>query len=111
MINLILDRCLEEIRAGRATVADCLAEYPDFEDELEPLLRLALQLGSVPDIQPSTAFRLKTRARLLSLPDPPPAEDLRRRLRKRGRIPGVARIFERLKRLLRGSIHAVTLFL
>ena len=109
MINMILDRCLEEIHAGRATVADCLAQYPDFEDELEPLLRLALQLGSVPDIEPSTAFRLKTRARLLSLPDPPPVEDLPQRLRKRG-IPGVAKIFERLKRLLRGSIHAVTLF-
>lgn len=82
MIDLILDECLEEIRTGRATVAACLAKYPDLRDELEPLLSLALELGRVQEVKPSAAFRSKTRSRLLGLPTPQPSAGFGQRLKK-----------------------------
>lgn len=81
MIDLILDECLEAIRTGRATVAACLAKYPDFRDELEPLLALAVELGRAQDIKPSAAFKVKTRARLLRLPAPHPSTGFGQRLK------------------------------
>ncbi len=68
MIDLILDECLNEIHAGRATLADCLAKYPDQADELAPLLELGVALNHVPEVQPSLAFQQATRARLMQLP-------------------------------------------
>lgn len=68
MINVILDQCLEMIRAGRATVAECLARYPDSALELAPLLDMALAIESIPDVRPSSDFRQTMRAYLLHLP-------------------------------------------
>ena len=61
MIESILDECLEEIRAGRATVAACLARYPEYADDLKPLLEVALALEQVPDVKPSEEFKRSTR--------------------------------------------------
>jgi hypothetical protein len=69
MIEIILDRCLEEIHAKRATVAECLARYPDL-GELGPLLEMALAIERVPDVTPSDEFRRQTRERLLHAADP-----------------------------------------
>ena len=68
--DTILDQCLADIRAKRATVADCLARYPDGADELKPLLEMAAALEDVPDVQPAAAFKQATRARLLRLQPP-----------------------------------------
>ncbi len=68
MINVILDQCLEKIRARRATVAECLARYPDCAFELGPLLDMALALESVPEVKPSASFKQTMRAFLLHLP-------------------------------------------
>ncbi len=68
MIHVILDQCLERIRAQRATVAECLARYPDFALELAPLLDMALAIESLPDVKPSGDFRQTMRAFLLHLP-------------------------------------------
>ncbi len=68
MINVILDKCLEKIRAGRATVAECLARYPDCALELAPLLDMALAIESIPDVKPSSNFKQTMRAYLLHLP-------------------------------------------
>jgi hypothetical protein len=68
MINVILDQCLEKIRAGRATVAECLARYPDCALELAPLLNMALAIESIPDVRPSGSFKQTMRAYLLHLP-------------------------------------------
>ncbi len=40
----VLATCLDDIRAGRRTPAECLAAYPDLRGSLEPLLRTALQI-------------------------------------------------------------------
>ncbi len=71
MIDLILDECLNDIRAGRATLAECLAKYPDQAEELAPLLELGSALTQVSDVLPSPAFQQATRARLLQLPQQP----------------------------------------
>ncbi len=70
MIEEILDQCLKDISAKRATLADCLKKYPQYADELAPLLETALALKAMPDVQPSRAFKLKTRARLTQLSRP-----------------------------------------
>ncbi len=68
MINMILDQCLERIRAGQATAAECLARYPDFALELAPLLDMALAIEALPEVKPSTDFRQTMRSFLLHLP-------------------------------------------
>ncbi|MDD4984970.1 MAG: DUF5667 domain-containing protein [Dehalococcoidales bacterium] len=61
----ILVRCIEEIRAGRATLPECLKRYPDARAELEPLLRVALSIKADPDIKPAESFKLQARASLM----------------------------------------------
>lgn len=43
----VLDLCLDEVRAGRRTVDQCLARWPQHAVALEPLLRTASALGSL----------------------------------------------------------------
>ncbi len=68
MIEDILDECLKEIQARRATVDDCLRKYPEYAEELRPLLEIALAVQDVPEIKPSEAFKRATRARLFDTP-------------------------------------------
>ncbi len=72
MIEVILDKCLEEIHARRATVDECLAEYPDYAAELAPLLSVASALERASLVKPSNEFRAMTRQRLARLTAPPP---------------------------------------
>ena len=65
MIELILDECFEAIREKRATLADCLAKYPEHAKELQPLLEMALALEGLPSIEPTEEFKQSTRTRLL----------------------------------------------
>ncbi|GMU40882.1 MAG: hypothetical protein AMXMBFR23_17480 [Chloroflexota bacterium] len=44
----IVDRCVEEITARRATLEECLARWPERRSELEPLLRAAVALTTLP---------------------------------------------------------------
>jgi hypothetical protein len=70
MIESILDQCLEDIRGKRATMAECLAKYPEYARELKPLLEMALAIGEIPEIAPSAEFRREMRERLLQRPKP-----------------------------------------
>lgn len=47
-IEEIVDRCIEEIRRGRATVEECLLRYPEHRRGLEPLLRAAAAMSALP---------------------------------------------------------------
>lgn len=40
-LDILLDECVEQLRDGRLTVEECLANYPHHAVELEPLLRTA----------------------------------------------------------------------
>ena len=70
MNDLILDQCLEDLCAKRATVAECLARHPGLADELKPLLETVAAIQAAPAVQPSAAFKQATRARLLRLQPP-----------------------------------------
>lgn len=67
MIESILDQCLEDIRARRATIAGCLAKYPEFADELKPLLEMAVAIEEIPEVKPSSNFKRATRELLSRL--------------------------------------------
>ncbi|MFC1892862.1 DUF5667 domain-containing protein [Chloroflexota bacterium] len=64
-IEDILALCIEEIKAGKATLTDCLERHPSVRRELEPLLRIALSIPEPPLITPSDAFRVRTRVQLM----------------------------------------------
>lgn len=57
----ILERCWNDVLAGRATVADCQQRFPEFPD-LEAQLRLAQQLRSAAalNLRPEVARRQET---------------------------------------------------
>jgi hypothetical protein len=53
----ILERCLVDIRNGSRSRGDCMAEYPQYQDELEPLLRVSERLYAAGTITASAQFR------------------------------------------------------
>lgn len=64
-VEEILIHCIDDIKAGRATLAECLERYPDVRVELEPLLRIALSIKEEPDVKPSDSFKVRARANLM----------------------------------------------
>jgi len=64
-IEDILAQCIEDIKAGKASLADCLDRYPSMRQQLEPLLRIALSIQEPPDVKPSNAFKIRTRVYLM----------------------------------------------
>jgi hypothetical protein len=61
----ILVQCIEDIKAGRSSIEDCLDRYPSMREELEPLLKIACEIREPPDIKPSSAFKVKARVQLM----------------------------------------------
>jgi len=64
-IEDILIQCIEEVKSGKTSLADCLNRYPDMRRELEPLLRIALSIKEPPDIRPSDSFKIRARVNLM----------------------------------------------
>lgn len=62
----IFDECLERILTGGETIAQCLASYPEYAAELEPLLQTALNAKEMLDIAPSPEFRERARYQILT---------------------------------------------
>ena len=61
----ILAECIDDIKAGRASIEDCLSKYPSVREQLEPLLRISLEIREPPDVKPSPSFKMKGRVRLM----------------------------------------------
>jgi hypothetical protein len=59
--NNILDECLERLLVRGEAVEQCLVSYPEQADELEPLLRTALEAKESLAIQPRPEFRARAR--------------------------------------------------
>jgi hypothetical protein len=53
----ILDECLDRVLFKGETVEQCLAGYPGYAAELEPLLRTALDAKQATEIEPRPEFR------------------------------------------------------
>jgi hypothetical protein len=64
-IEKILTDCIEEIKSGKATVNECLDRYPSRRGELEPLLKMALNIQKPPVLQLDSSYKQTARARLL----------------------------------------------
>jgi hypothetical protein len=61
----ILVQCIEDIKAGRSSIEDCLDRYPSLREQLEPLLRIASAIPGPPDVKPSPYFKIKARVWLM----------------------------------------------
>lgn len=62
--DMVLAECLDSIENQQRSVADCLAQYPDYAEDLAVLLRLAEALPHAQQVRPSLAFRQHGPARL-----------------------------------------------
>jgi hypothetical protein len=51
-VEEIFELILSEMRTGR-TIDDCLKDYPEYRDELEPLLKLSRQMEDLPKPEPA----------------------------------------------------------
>lgn len=77
--DAILETCVEQIAEGETSLEECLARYPQYEEELAPILFTATQLKSGRDIRPSPFLKGRIRAELNLA--------MRSNLPRRGRLP------------------------
>ncbi|MFC1949432.1 DUF5667 domain-containing protein [Chloroflexota bacterium] len=63
----ILDECLERLLLRDETIEQCLQSFPDYADELKPLLETALAASEATDIQPRSEFRDRARYEFYSV--------------------------------------------
>lgn len=69
----ILSICIEDIRSGKSTIAECLERYPNLSRELKPLLEIAAALK--PDeVTPSPEFAQSAKRRILADEHPAPGK-------------------------------------
>ena len=64
--NNTLDECLERLLTKGETIEQCLRDFPEQADELEPLLQMALATKKAITIQPRPEFRAEARYQFLS---------------------------------------------
>jgi len=64
-IELILTNCVQEIRSGRSTLSECLNRYPDVRGELDPLLKMALNIREPRLYNLDISYKQAAKARLL----------------------------------------------
>ena len=75
-LELIFDECLQAVESGQWSIEECMQRYPAQRQELEALLRMAVQVRSAGMIEPRAAFRRSARARLTArLADVPVVTD------------------------------------
>ncbi len=61
----ILTQCIDDIKAGRCDIEECLKRYPSLRNRLEPLLTLALEIQPPPVVEPSAGFKIRARVQLM----------------------------------------------
>ena len=64
-LEITLTNCIKEIKAGKATLAECLDRYPSMRRELEPLLKIALNIQEPPVAKLDNSYKQASRTRLL----------------------------------------------
>lgn len=79
-IDEIVDRCIEDIRGGRATVEECLRRYPERRRDLEPLLRAAAAMSALSRGEQATAPDPQQRLAFMAALRETPQQRRRRRL-------------------------------
>jgi len=56
-----LQDCLHEVEEGRSSVEDCLRRYPNYAQQLEPVLLTSAYLYYGSKARPSQAFKARVR--------------------------------------------------
>ncbi len=64
-IEIILTNCIKEIKSGKASLTECLNRYPSYRHELEPLLRMALNIQEPPAKKLDNGYKQAAKAKLL----------------------------------------------
>ena len=64
-IETILTNCIKEIKMGKATLAECLNRYPSKKQELEPLLKVALNIQEPPAFKLDCSYKQAAKVQLL----------------------------------------------
>jgi hypothetical protein len=65
--NNILDECLDRLMFKGDTVEQCLADYPQYAGELEPLLEASLVTSRISSLAPDQEFKVKARNELFAV--------------------------------------------
>ncbi|HET9591022.1 MAG TPA: hypothetical protein VFO91_19705 [Anaerolineales bacterium] len=63
-IDIIFEKCLEQIQSGDSTLEECVARYPEHAPELTSLLRTSSRLARAGTVMPSPVFKARTRTEL-----------------------------------------------
>ena len=63
-LETILDTCLYQIEEGEASVEECLARYPEYAAQLQPLLKAATKLARAREVVPDPSYKLRARSEL-----------------------------------------------
>lgn len=63
-LEAILDVCLTEIEAGKSDIDACLTRYPEYAQELQPLLKAATKLARGREVMPEPAYKARARTQL-----------------------------------------------
>ena len=64
-LSKLLDECIARLDKGEI-IEDCLAEYPNAKEQLEPLLQIAASISAVPKVYPSDDFRRASKDHLMT---------------------------------------------
>ena len=92
-----LDKCIDQIKNGE-TIEECLADFPELKDELEPFLRSAEMVSSLPKMEISEKHRKHLSSRLISRLQKETAEqkavDIYQRVSFRERLASIRRWFQ-----------------
>ena len=89
----VLDACVADILGGRRTVAECLEEWPQHRERLEPLLEAAAAMHRIPratETAPDPARRAQFLAALRETPQQSPRSAPLRALAALGSTPRAA---------------------
>ncbi len=64
-IETILTNCIREIKSGKTTLAECLDRYHSRRRELEPLLKMALNIQEPPALKLDSSYKQAAKVQLL----------------------------------------------
>jgi hypothetical protein len=87
-LDAVLDRCLDDLVAGRATVEQCLARWPELASELRPALEAATAMRAVPRTPERPPDPVRRAAFMSALRETP--QERPRRAFPRPRLPHLA---------------------
>ncbi|HJS17539.1 MAG TPA: hypothetical protein VJ785_02235 [Anaerolineales bacterium] len=62
--EIILEECVDQIASGESTLEECLAYYPEYAAQLEPVLYTAASLTRAREVKPSPFLRAHIRSNL-----------------------------------------------